>query len=97
MIGHTDRLQVVLLADGRLALPHHFEDLAAQEAAWEILGSVRQDAKPMAFVRAQIAGTSWASLVPSARLREPSRRPLVTLYRQSAAPRVPLSGWILFC
>ena len=97
MMNDRSRLRVVLLPDGRVDV---FATRAARmtlDATWEILGSVQQGGHQMAFVRAEIAGESWACLIRSEWLDARCASPLITLARQSTRRHEPLSGWSLFC
>jgi hypothetical protein len=90
------QIRVLLLSDGRVVMPEGRVVPEANEATWEILGRVRSDGEPMAFVRADVAGVTWAGLVQSPSLEVDDARPVVTLTRQSE-PHPPLSGWARFC
>ena len=90
------QMQVFLLPDGRVAIRSADADPVAPGATWENLGSVRQVGQRMAFVRAEIAGESWASLVSGEWLDQDRTSPLVTLTRQTQ-PHPPLTGWSRFC
>jgi hypothetical protein len=90
-------VRVRLLPDGRIALPGAGKTGAAKDGRWHILGSVRQDGRRMAFVRAEIGGESWAALIELERLRSDAANPLVRLKRQSSSGSQPLTGWLLFC
>jgi hypothetical protein len=90
------RIRVLLLADGRVMMPEGDVAPGASEATWEVLGRIRHDGEPMAFVRAEMAGVTWAALVRSPGLEAVDGRPVVTLTRQSE-PHPPLSGWTRFC
>ena len=94
----TDQIQlrVVLLPDGRLAMPETSADPLLGEGRWETLGGVRHDGERMTFVRAELANVSWAALVRSDQLEPETGGALVTLRRQSH-PHPPLSGWSRFC
>ena len=85
-----------MLPDGRVAVLGASADPVAPDATWENLGSVRQDGQHMAFVRAEIAGESWASLVGGEWLDQKRTSPRITLTRQTQ-PHPPLGGWICFC
>jgi hypothetical protein len=51
----------------------------------------------MAFVGAEIAGSSWATLVNRDWLDQREETVIVTLRRQSPPVPTALSGWIIFC
>jgi hypothetical protein len=89
----TDGAQVEarLLPGGQVALLGADADLAA---SWQVLGCTLHQG---CFVRAEVAGVSWVTHIPKARLPRQDREVLVTLARQSDAPQEPLMGWILFC
>jgi hypothetical protein len=91
------RLRVCLLPDGRITFPDSVAEPDAADASWQSLGCVRQGPWQMCFVRAEIGGESWVSLVRSDQLDPRLTSPVVTLRRQSAPGREPLDGWILFC
>ena len=95
-MGEPPRIRVLLLADGHVRVPEGELLPGVAEATWEVLGQIRHDGEPMAFVRAEMAGVTWAALVPSPGIETDNRRPVVTLTRQSE-PHPPLSGWALFC
>ena len=90
-------LQVRLLSDGRVQCPTASGMPAVPDGAWQILGYVRQGGQRMGFVRVEIDGESWASLVGSERLEQRDAEPLITLERQTTEPHAPLAGWIQFC
>jgi hypothetical protein len=90
-------LEVRLLSDGRARLSAAGSTPAVPDGAWQILGYVRQGGQRMGFVRAEIDGESWASLIGSERLEQGDSEPLVTLERQTTEPHAPLAGWIQFC
>jgi hypothetical protein len=90
------QIRVLLLADGRVVPPEGSFVPGAGEGTWEVLGQVRRGGEAMAFVRAEMAGVTWAALVESPELEAGDRSPIVTLRRQSE-PHPPLSGWIRFC
>jgi hypothetical protein len=63
------RIRVLLLADGRVMMPEGDVGPGASEATWEVLGRIRHDGEPMAFVRAEMAGSRgrrWSG-VPGSR------------------------------
>jgi hypothetical protein len=91
-----EQMEVVLLPQGRVAVCDAGEMTIAAGARWEALGYVRQGAVEMSFVRAEIRGESWSSLVQSAWLNERRPSPPVTL-KQQTAPHEPPQGWSLFC
>ena len=90
------QIRVLLLADGRVATPEGNLLPGVGEGTWEVLGQIRRGSEAMAFVRAEMAGVTWAALVESPELEAGDGRPIVTLRRQSE-PHPPLSGWIRFC
>jgi hypothetical protein len=95
-MDHLTQIRVLLLADGRVVTPEGSFVPGAGEGTWEVLGQVRRGGEAMAFVRAEMAGVTWAALVENPALEAGDRRPIVTLVRQSE-PHPPLSGWIRFC
>ena len=90
-------LLVALLADGRLQVLSGVPGAPDADARWQRLGWVWQDGRRMVFVRAEIAGASWGSLVRNERLGPRAGSARVTLTRQTAPPCEALSGWSLFC
>jgi hypothetical protein len=96
-MNDRSHLRVLLLPDGRVNGFTAGADSIPIDATWEILGSVQQDGLEMAFVRAEIRGECWASLVSSELLDPGCASALITLERQSTRRREPLSGWSLFC
>jgi hypothetical protein len=97
MMNHRSHLRVLLLPDGHVNEFASGADSIPLDATWKILGSVQQNGLEMAFVRAEIGGECWASLVTSELLDPGCTSPLITLARQSTRQREPLSGWSLFC
>jgi hypothetical protein len=95
-MGEPPRIRVLLLADGHVRVPEGELLPGVAEATWEVLGQIRLDGEPMAFVRADMAGVTWTALVRSPGLETDNGSPVVTLTRQSE-PHPPLSGWALFC
>lgn len=87
-------LEVLLLPRGRVALPGADPD---SKATWELLGRTWEADTALGFVRIELAGASWAALVPEERLARNERGVRVTVRRQSSLPQEPLVGWALFC
>lgn len=96
VMSRRPTIRIVLLPDGRVAMPKSGRVDTRGEATWERLGSILECGEPMVFVRAEIDGASWASLVPRSRLERAGVRPVVTLRRQTE-PHPPLAGWSRFC
>ena len=90
----TSQLSARLLPDGHVVIPGTTPDPVA---TWQVLGSIQQDGVKMCFVRAELAGVSWTTLIPAAALERPERGVLVTLARQNGPRHEPLRGWDLFC
>jgi hypothetical protein len=90
-------LLVTLHADGRIEFLD--AEITSQNAgaSWRSLGWVWEGGRRMVFVRAEIAGESWTSLVQSETLDLGLEKSVVTLIRQTGRPREALSGWTLFC
>ena len=51
----------------------------------------------MGFIRVEMAGASWATLIPRDRLGRIEAGLAVKLRRQSSVAQDPLVGWTLFC
>jgi hypothetical protein len=92
-----DTLLVALLTGGRLRILGGAVDPHDADARWQSLGWVWQDGQRMVFVRAEIAGESWSSLVCDDRLDPRDPGSPITLTRQTTQPFETLSGWPLFC
>ncbi len=88
------QVQVLLRPDGGIVMPAATGDPAAR---WQVVGQTRRAGELVSFVRAQIAGASWATTIPSRWLNDEGRGTIVTLLRQTPIDQVPLTGWILFC
>jgi hypothetical protein len=88
------QVQVLLRPDGGIIMPAAASDPAAR---WQVVGQTRRAGELVSFVRAQIAGASWATTIPTAWLSDKGRGAIVTLSRQTPIDQVPLTGWILFC
>ena len=73
-------LEVLLLPRGRVALPGADPD---SKATWELLGRTWEADTALGFVRIELAGASWAALVPEERLARNERGVRVTVRRQS--------------
>jgi hypothetical protein len=84
-------LQARLLPNGRVVVHGAEPD---PEATWQLLGCTPQEG---CVVRAEVAGASWTTRVPSTWLEQRDRDGLVTLKRQSDPPQEPLRGRVLFC
>lgn len=91
-----EQMEVVLLPEGQVAFHQEGTMTLAAGATWEALGHVRQGADNMSFVRAEIRGAIWSTLVASEWLDERNPSPPVTLKQQTESHE-PLSGWNLFC
>jgi hypothetical protein len=88
------RLRVRLFAD-RLVIAE--ASVRAPLGTWRVLGCTRHNRVAVAFVRAEIEGTCWATLVPMTHLELGGLGPLVTLERQGQPGQDPLVGWAHFC
>lgn len=93
-MNSTTQLAARLLPDGQLVIPGATPDAGA---TWQVLGSIQQEGVKMCFVRAELAGVSWKTLVPAAALERPDQGVLVTLAPQNSPRQEPLRGWDLFC
>ena len=93
-MSESPQLQVLLRPDGGIITPATMRDPAA---GWKVVGQTRRAGELVSFVRAQIAGASWATTIPTAWLNDEGRGTMVTLMRQTPPDQVPLTGWILFC
>lgn len=90
-----ERLQVLLKPDGRVLTSLPVDDPAAR---WQVVGWTREAGAAVSFIRAEIAGASWAAIIPSTALAAPAQGAVVVvLSRQTPADQVPLSGWARFC
>ena len=90
----VEHLEVVLLPEGQVSL--NGSELDA-EAGWEVLGHTGQTGTTMGFIRVEMAGVSWATLIPKDRLGRIEAGLRVKLRRQSSVAQDPLVGWTLFC
>jgi hypothetical protein len=90
-VGH---IEVVLLPGGHVALSG---TEPVPEAGWEVLGHAWEAGTPMAFLRIELGGASWATLLPKERLARSETGLRVMVRRQSSIQQDPLVGWTLFC
>ena len=89
-----DYLEVVLLPGGRVAQSGTEPD---PEASWEVLGHTWETGTAMGFLRVELDGASWATLLPKERLTQIETGVRVGIRRQSSVRQDPLVGWTLFC
>ena len=90
-----ERLQVLLQPDGRVLTSLAVDDPAAR---WQVVGWTREAGTAVSFIRAEIAGASWAAIIPSTALAASEQGAVVVvLSRQTPDDQVPLSGWARFC
>jgi len=92
--GAVEHLEVVLLPGGHVSPIGSEPDL---EATWEVLGHTGEAGTTMGFIRVEMAGASWATLIPRDRLGRIEAGLPVKLRRQSSVAQDPLVGWTLFC
>src|SRR5215213_4939894 len=59
--GAVEHLEVVLLPGGHVSPIGSEPDL---EATWEVLGQIGEAGTTMGFIRVEMAGVSWATLIP---------------------------------
>jgi len=88
------QLEVVLLPEGHVARDGSELDAGA---TWEVLGHTGEAGTTMGFIRVEMAGASWATLIPKDRLSRIEGGLRVKLRRQSSVAQDPLVGWTLFC
>jgi hypothetical protein len=88
------QLEVVLLPDGQVAVSGAEPE---PEATWEILGQTWEAGTTMGFLRIELGGASWATLIPRERLARIETGVRVTVRRQSNVRADSLVGWTLFC
>lgn len=93
-MSEATQLQVLLRSDGGILTPATMHD---PEAGWHVVGQTRRAGELVSFIRARIAGASWAATIPTAWLNDEGRGTIVTLMRLTPIDQVPLTGWILFC
>ena len=87
-------LDACLRPDGQVALLGSDSDPAA---AWQVVGCAPVEGTSMCFVRAELAGASWTTLIRAEGLPHDDTSRRVTVARQAALHQEPLTGWILFC
>ena len=93
-LGAVEHLEVVVLPEGQVSPIGSEPDL---EATWEVLGHTGEAGTTMGFIRVEMAGVSWVTLIPRDRLRRIEAGLRVKLRRQSSVAQDPLVGWTLFC
>ena len=93
-LRNVDHLEVVLLPEGRVAQSGTEPD---PDATWDVLGHIWETGTAMGFLRVELGGASWATLLPKERLTQIETGLRVQVRRQSSVRQDPLVGWTLFC
>ena len=93
-LNDAGQLEVVLLPGGQVAVSGPEPE---PEATWEILGHTWEAGTTMGFLRVELGGDSWATLMPRERLARIETGVRVTVRRQSSVRQDSLVGWTLFC
>lgn len=88
------QLEVVLLPGGLVAVSSAEPE---PDATWEVLGHTWEAGTTMGFLRIELGGDSWATLIPRERLARLDNGVRVTVRRQSSVRSDSLVGWTLFC